>query len=209
MNAAQAPAAELAPGLFRWSAPHPEWRPGGEAGGGSDWEPHVASAMFEAEGGVALFDPLLPGEGRERLLAWLDERIDGRPVGILTTIRWHARDRAELAERYSANSSRAWNAVPAGVAPKPLRGAGEIVFWLPAARALVFGDRLIGAGGAVELCPESWLEDEQVDRAGLAGLMLALTELPVELLLVSHGEPVLRDGRAALARAIRAAQQER
>jgi hypothetical protein len=36
--------------------------------------------------------------------------------------------------------------------------------------------------------------------------MRPLLELPVERLLVSHGEPVLRDGRAELAHAIRAAE---
>ena len=41
-----------------------------------------------------------------------------------------------------------------------------------------------------------------VDRAGLARLMRPLLELPIERVLVSHGEPVLRDGRAALARAL-------
>jgi hypothetical protein len=68
----------------------------------------------------------------------------------------------------------------------------------------VFGDRLLGDdGGGVRLCPESWLANVQVDRAGLARLMRSLLELPVERLLVSHGDPVLHDGRAELARAIR------
>jgi hypothetical protein len=42
----------------------------------------------------------------------------------------------------------------------------------------------------------------QVDRAGLGLLMRPLLELPIERVLVSHGEPVLHDGRAALARAL-------
>ncbi len=83
------------------------------------------------------------------------------------------------------------------------------MFWLPGVAALVFGDRLIGApGGGVELCPESWLHNVRVDRAGLAHQMRPLLELPVERLLVSHGEPVLHDGRAALARAIREADPD-
>ncbi len=196
---------ELAPGLLRWSAPHPDWEPGAAPGSPDDWDELVGSVMYELEDVVALFDPLLPARGREDFLAWLDEAIAGRPVSILTTIHWHRRDREELAERYRGRSARAWNAIPSGVESKPLRGAGETDYWLPAARAIVFGDRLIGADGAVELCPESWLGRERVDRAGLARLMRPLIDLPVERLLVSHGEPVLRDGRAALARAIRAA----
>ena len=53
------------------------------------------------------------------------------------------------------------------------------------------------------VCPESWLRHlggyTQEDlRAGLQPLL----DLPVEMVLVSHGEPVLRDGHAALERAL-------
>lgn len=46
----------------------------------------------------------------------------------------------------------------------------------------------------------------RVDRVGLAGLMRPLLELAIERVLVSHGEPVLGDGRAALAHAIAEAE---
>jgi hypothetical protein len=200
------PATELAAGLYRWTAPHPAWRPGAAPGSPDDWPKLVGSVLYEPGEGAVLIDPLLPppGEQRELLLGWLDERLEGRPVSILTTIRHHRRDRDLLAARYAGRSGRAWNAVPPGVEPKPLRGAGETDYWLPGAGALVFGDRLLGDGrGGAMLCPESWLREVSVDRAGLAHQMRPLIELPVELLLVSHGEPVLRDGRAALARAIR------
>jgi hypothetical protein len=202
-------AIEIAPGLWRWTAAHPEWQPGAQAGSSSDWAQDVGSVLYEVGETVVLFDPLVPAEGREGFLDGLDERIAGRPVSILTTIRWHRRDRELLAERYRANSSRAWNAVPPGVVLKPVRGGGEMIYWLPGVAALVFGDTLIGSGpGEVCLCPESWLSDVQVDRAGLAGGMRPLLELPVELLLISHGEPVLHDGRAALARALHEADAE-
>jgi hypothetical protein len=199
---------ELAPGLCRWMAPYPDWRPPELEGGADGWNREVGSVLFEAGETVVLFDPLLPGDGRAGFLDWLDARVAGRAVTILTTIHWHSRDREQLAARYGANSERAWNAVPPGVEPKPLRGAGETDYWLPAVAALVFGDRLIGdEDGGAQLCPEGWLHEVRVDRAGLARLMRPLIELPVERLLVSHGRPVLRDGRAILARAIRAAQQ--
>jgi hypothetical protein len=200
--------AEIAPGLWRWTARHPDWNPRAARGSAEDWEQMVGSVLYELPDAVALIDPLLPADGRAQFLHWLDERIAARPVGILTTIRWHRRDRDELAEHYRASTSpRAWNAVPAGVEPRPLRGAGETLFWLPAVATLVCGDRLIGArDGGLRLCPESWLAGAQVDRSGLARLMRPLLELAIERVLVSHGEPVLRDGRAALARAIAEAE---
>jgi hypothetical protein len=196
-------ASEIAPGLLRWTAPHPDWRPGATPGDPDDWEQLVGCVLYELPGTVALIDPLLPSSGREQFLEWLDGRIGERAVTILTTIRWHRRDRAELTARYRASTTRTWNAVPAGIEPRPLRGAGETLFWLPGVGTLVCGDAVLGAvGGGLRLCPESWLADVRVDRAGLAALLSALLELPIERVLVSHGEPVLRDGRAALARAI-------
>jgi hypothetical protein len=196
-------------GLYRWTAPHPDWHPTEHHDGPDDWGQMVASVLYDTGETVALVDPLLPVDGRGPFLRWLDELVAGRPVSVLTTIRWHRRDREQLAQRYSANSPRAWNAIPAGVVAKPLRGAGETVYWLPGPRALVFGDRLLGDGhGGVRLCPDSWLAGVTVDRAGLARLMRSLLELPVEMLLVSHGEPVLHDGRAELARALREAASD-
>ncbi len=171
-------------------------------GSSGDWDQNVGSVLYETPDVVALIDPLLPSEDRAEFLHWLDARIASRPVSILTTIRWHRRDREELAERYRSRSGRAWNALPPGIKQRPLRGAGETMLWLPAVAALVPGDRLIRAQGRLQVCPESWLENVHVNRRGLAELLRPLIELPVERVLVSHGAPVLRDGRAALVRAI-------
>jgi hypothetical protein len=167
----------------------------------------VGSVLYELPDIVVLIDPLLPSDGRARFLGWLDDRVAARAVSVLTTIHWHRRDRAELAERYRQNTSRVWNYVPASVEQRPLRGAGETLFWLPAAATLVAGDRLIGADGEdageeLRVCPQSWLTEVRADRADLAGLMRPLLELPIERVLVSHGAPVLHGGHGALARAI-------
>jgi hypothetical protein len=162
--------------------------------------------LYELLDTVVLIDPLLPSAEREQFLDWLDARVAGRPVSILTTIHWHRRDRCELAERYRANTTRVWNYVPAGVQQRPLRGAGETLFWLPAVAALVAGDRLIGADGGVRVCPQSWLEGVRANRADVAGLLRPLLELPIERMLVPHGEPVLRQGHAALEQAIAEAE---
>jgi hypothetical protein len=194
----------LAPGLWRWLAPHPDWKPPVERGSPDDWDELVGSVLYLLEDVAVLIDPLLPAEpAREPHEQWLDEQIGARAVSVLTTVRWHSRDRVLLAERYAGRSRGAWNAVPHGVEQHPVKGGGETIYWLPGAAALVPGDLLIGAqGGGIRVCPESWLEDVRVDRAGAARLMRPLLELAVERVLVSHGEPVLHDGRAALARAL-------
>ena len=79
------------------------------------------------------------------------------------------------------------------------------MFWLPEQRALVAGDRVLGGGdGSLRLCPESWLgylpSGLTLDELRL--LLRPLLDLPIERVLVSHGEPVLADGREALAEAI-------
>ena len=103
-------AQEIQAGLFRWTAPHPDWT------SESDWDQMVGSVLYDLPEIVVLIDPLLPSDGREEFLGWLDGVVGSRPVTVLTTIRWHRRDREQLAERYEGNteqsvecdSRRAW-----------------------------------------------------------------------------------------------------
>jgi hypothetical protein len=79
------------------------------------------------------------------------------------------------------------------------------MFWLAGQRALVPGDRIMGArGGGLRMCPESWLRylPSGLTLAALRELLRPLLELPIERVVVSHGEPVLAEGRAALAEAL-------
>ena len=73
----------------------------------------VGCLMYELGERVVLIDPLIPSEGRERFLAWMDGRVEGRQVSILTTIRWHRRDREELSRRYGPGHSKDADAPPA------------------------------------------------------------------------------------------------
>ncbi len=146
---------------------------------------------------MAFIDPLLPPDPGE-LWPALDERIAGRPVRVLTTIRWHRRSRDAVTQRYGATES-----IPDGVEPFLVHGAGETMYWLPEHAALAPGDRLISTPeSGLRLCPASWLEDVDVDLEGLRAALLPLLDLPVERVLVSHGEPVLERGRDALRRAL-------
>ncbi len=175
---------KLAPGLWRWTASHPAWHEG------ADWEQEVGCVYYEAVGATVLIDPLVPPE-QERFFEALDRDVQrrGLPVAILLTVPWHARSSAELAERYETTSD-----VPKGVEPFTLPDVEETAWWLPEHAALVVGESLFG-GGNGEL---------SLRRAARRGSLLPLLDLPVERVLVSHGEPMLEGGHAALERALTA-----
>ena len=69
------------------------------------------------------------------------------------------------------------------------------------------GDVLLGAGAKpratsepLRLCPERWLG--KPTHEDLRRSLRPLLELPVERVLVSHGEPVLADGKRELGRVL-------
>jgi hypothetical protein len=197
---------ELRPGLYRWTARHPDAELDPDPGSPADWGPDVASVAYAAQDALVLVDPLVPAE-RGDLQDELDELVrgHGRPVVILTTLQFHRRSREELASRYGASSSRAKKSLPEGVETIQIRGAGETMVWLPERRALIPGDRLLGGDrGGLRLCPESWLRylPSKMTQAELRKALRPLLDLPVEIVLVSHGEPVLSGGREALAGAL-------
>lgn len=185
---------ELAPGLWRWTAPHPEWKEG------DDWPRDVGCVYYEAAGSTVLIDPLVPeGEDRERFFAALDRDVErrGLPVAILLTCDWHARSADEVAARYRASAE-----AREGVEAHELPQVEERIWWIPEHRALVAGDVLLGDGsGGVRVCPDSWL-GAHATHDSIRAALRPLLDLPVERVLVSHGVPVLANGRAALARAL-------
>jgi hypothetical protein len=132
-------------------------------------------------------------------------RRHGKPVIILTTLQFHRRSRDELAARYGASTSRAKKNLPEGVETIQIHGAGETMVWLPERAALIPGDRLLGGDrGGLRLCPQSWLRylPSKMSQDQLRRALQPLLELPVEMVLVSHGEPVLSGGREALVQAL-------
>lgn len=196
---------ELRPGLWRWTTFHPEWKE------------DVGSVAFDGPDALVLVDPLLADDDA---LDGLVTRI-GKPVAVLVTVFWHARSADVLARRHRARvlapaagkaavrrrapttePFRPGEALPGGVEAIPTARGNEVVYWIPAHGALVPGDVLLGApGGGVRLCPAGWLPQRRtLDE--LAASLRPLLDLPVSRVLVSHGEPVLRNGRAALERAL-------
>jgi glyoxylase-like metal-dependent hydrolase (beta-lactamase superfamily II) len=71
-----------------------------------------------------------------------------------------------------------------------------VALWIDALGALVVGDALITREGRLEI-PERWLpEGDSV--AAVQERLAPLLELPVELVLTTHGEPVRENGAEAL-----------
>jgi hypothetical protein len=160
---------------------------------------------WEARDAVVLIDPLVPTEPGDADCFWqaLDADVErvGLPVEILLTSPRHMRSSGEIASRYHGTLPGGGDTLPAGVVELAAAGRGtEVVIWLPGPCALVVGDVLVGnEAAAVGLEPKLWLGDAlAADRRSLAPLL----ELPVERILVSHGEPVLAGAREALTSAI-------
>jgi len=99
--------------------------------------------------------------------------------------------------------------LPAGLHALPIPGMspGERAFVLDPWRAAVFADAVIGAGaGRVRVAPPSWGVKTPEGRAlyerAFRPTLRRLGEMRPELVLTSHGEPVLTNGAAALDEAL-------
>ncbi len=85
----------------------------------------------------------------------------------------------------------------AGVQAFPSRETNEVVLWIEDQRAVVAGDTLVDFGEGLEI-PAVWLR-EGVTREQVVEGLRPLLELPVELVLPTHGGPT---DRAALEQAL-------
>jgi glyoxylase-like metal-dependent hydrolase (beta-lactamase superfamily II) len=196
---------ELRPGLRRWTARYEEWK--GE----------VASVALVTESELVLIDPLLVGDQWSQL----EQALGDRQLHVLLTIHWHARSTAEVARRFpgtrvwahSRNRAaiarrtavsdvfRAGEDLPAGLVALEARPRSEVLLWEPRSRALIVGDALLGTGemgDGLHTCPASWLP-RSTDLDDLRASLRPALDLPVELILLSHGAPVLRAAAAQLA----------
>jgi glyoxylase-like metal-dependent hydrolase (beta-lactamase superfamily II) len=192
---------ELAPGLRRWTTGHEEWKE------------EVASLAVETDDGLVLIDPLDPPPEL------------GSPEHVLLTTAYHARStrsvpakrvwagqraRRPLASRGIEMTDVASSdaGLPGGIRAVETARPGEVAYWLPEQRSVVVGDVLLGAGAKprptadpLRLCPERWLG--KATHADLRASLAPFLELPVERVLVPHGEPVLSDGLRELERVLR------
>jgi hypothetical protein len=195
---------ELKPGLWRWVASHPEWDHA------ENWGPEVGSVYAELPDSLVVVDPLVPADEEDTFWSALDRDVERLrlPVHVLLTVHWHERSVATVLDRYKATLWRPEERgeLPTGVHAEVVKGSDwvEALFFLEPHRALVAGDLLIGVDGGVEL-PVRWFpkgEQEWAEQQLKPELRERLSALPVELVVVSHGEPVLENGADALRRAL-------
>jgi glyoxylase-like metal-dependent hydrolase (beta-lactamase superfamily II) len=194
----------LREGIWRWEARHPSWSE--DDGGPDGWGPQVASYAIETGGRLLLIDPLAVPAQAEQLAS-------GRDTSIVLTCPWHERDARTLAERLGApihvpppddgdqdptpgTVYAAGDLLPGGVRAFAGVEPNDIVLWIEDRRALVLGDSLVDRGEGLEI-PLTWLRD--VTLAEVLEILRPLLDLPVELVLPTHGPPA---DRAALVRAI-------
>jgi glyoxylase-like metal-dependent hydrolase (beta-lactamase superfamily II) len=186
-------ARDVAPGLWLWRVDHPDWRPG------VGWPRTVTCTCVESRGEVAVLDALAPAAGAEEVWA----RLDARPPTLAVVLKPdHVRDVDLFVGRYGCRAFGPWlfwrgdvpatelepiepgSKLPGGlVALYDGRGRNETPLWLPEQRALVFADALTAPEGELLV----WATPQE---ARALPALRALLELPFELVIVSHGEPV-------------------
>jgi glyoxylase-like metal-dependent hydrolase (beta-lactamase superfamily II) len=195
---------DVATGLWIWRREHPDWKPG------LGWEGMVTSTCVESGGEVALLDALAPPE--EAAEVWA--RLDARPPTYLVVLKPdHVRDVDLFVRRYGVpafgpdvfhrgdvpETELEWfgagSELPGGlIGQYDGRNRNETPLWLPEQRALVFADALTAPEGELLVWGLPWHEERVVPA------LRVLLELPFEIVIVSHGEPV--HDRAAFERAL-------
>lgn len=207
---------ELAPGLWSWTAQHPDWRRG------LAWDAEVRCFYVETEEATLVVDPLVPSDEADRFWRALDRDVERRalPVAVLLTQAAHARSAREVAARYGAyvwghelargkiggaafHAVRPGDAIPGATAlpfdQEP--GSSGTPLYFPSQRAVAVGDAFISVDGKLRIWWAHGASTDEWLRERLFPSVHTWLELPVEHVLVAHGAPV-RGGADKLAAAI-------
>ena len=184
-----------------WLAPHPSWEPT------EDWDENVPVVRYETEAEVVLIDPFLPPDGS------FDPH--GKPVRILLTQAAHYRGTADFVDRYRASvwapPHATWRRRPSPVTTDELPGGVEaieldgepqqVVFFIRDHAMLVTGDVLSGTGDKLHV----FVDD--ADRERLLPSLDLLGDLPIDRVIIPHGDPILADGAARIRAAVAEARR--
>jgi glyoxylase-like metal-dependent hydrolase (beta-lactamase superfamily II) len=173
--------------------------------------------VLRDDGNTIVIDPPVRGEVDE-LLSTLDEVVRGRVRILVTTpfhvrqsellwIRWrrqqevtifgHETCASRLNDRSGFRPLVGGETLDGGVRTYSIGrpGGAEIPFELPSHRALAFGDTVLGIDEGLRIWPRK--RDNPYEERLLPTLQ-PLADLDIERVLVTHGDPVLRDGASAL-----------
>lgn len=216
---------EIVAGLWRWER-HPRGLRPGEFGGRTSYA--VASGRD-----VLLLDPLVNGAD-DPALDVLDDLVRGR-VRILVTMPYHTRSSESLSRRYRSAKARIYGhpsvatRLSHGSGFEAVTGGGDVAgiarfhsigrpprsqqpIEIPAVRALVFGDVVVDTGGGelrVWADPFDSEDRRQWWHSRYLPTLQRLADLTIDHVLVTHGQPAIGDGKAALQRALNSAPWQR
>ncbi len=209
--------------LWRWTARHPEWHPG-------QFGAEVVSFAARAGDELLLIDPLLPDDGAEAeaVLGLIEANLGDR-LAILISLPYHVRSSEPIRDRFRKDAEVTIHGHPAcakrlrrrtGFKPidvsKPLPGGAsayaigsprrfETPLLLASHRALVFGDAVVEHSGRLKVWSAEKVDErvERFYRDRFNPTLKPLLELDFDRVLPTHGEPLMKDGRRALASALR------
>jgi len=198
---------QIAPQLWWWTAPHPDWSPE-DLEDGEGWEQTVSCYAMVERDSLVLFDPLVP-DGGDDIWAALDEDVEHHgPPAVLITIFWHARSAQQILDRYDGasvwahepaaewvgervrytNTFKPGDALAGGVEAIPMRRIEEVAFWLPTHNSVVVGDTILRHGDRATLCPPTWVRKHETIEPAKEAVRELMKRQP-ERLLLTHGGP--------------------
>jgi len=182
-------------------SPHPDWEPT------EDWPQKVPVVRYETDDEVVLIDPFLPPDGV------FDPH--GKPVRVLLTQGAHYRGTADFVERFGASvwtpPHAAWRKIPnpatteelpPGIEAIELDGEPQqVVFFIREHSTLVAGDVLSGTSGRLRVFVD------EADPELLLPALEALAELPIERVIIPHGDAIAEGGAARIRAAVAEARR--
>jgi glyoxylase-like metal-dependent hydrolase (beta-lactamase superfamily II) len=199
---------QLSERLTYWTEPHPNWRRNPE------WPEEVGCVTYAARDALVLIDPLVRDDLSPTAWDWLDRAVQeaGGRVAVLLTAPWHERSTRAVVERYAAE---VWiqpaarerirdlpqlRIVPAGIDVFTPRGVseGQVAFFITEERTLVVAEFFLGTSTGLQVCPSPATGDIGEFAKSLDELRL----LPIQRVLIGHGQPVLVAGADAIAAAL-------